>query len=227
MKLRGCSEGDLVNVEADLRNANIEYHDPDSKAVASYTYRDEDGKLRKRVQRFIDNETSKKKFVQWRPGANGTRLYDNCPTMLYNLERFVSAGILCITEGEKDADTITRLKLMGASGLPDVVATTSGGAATWQDDFADKLKDKRVIILPDADDEGAKYAAAIAASLQARGIEYRQVDFANEGVKDVSDYLAAGFSIQSLVTKLGEDWILFPDESRAQREDKDFVSEPI
>ena len=216
-----------MNAEAAIQGATIEYRDPDSKAVAKYTYLDEKGNFCKQVQRFIDEETGKKRFVQWRSGRNGKRRYKDCPTMVYNLHLFPTAGTVCITEGEKDADTVNELNLQGALGHLDVVATTTGGATSWQDVFADKLVGKRVIILPDADAEGARYASDIEASLDVRGIKYRKVDFSVDGVKDVSEYLEAGYTTEQLVRKLGQDWILFPGESREQRENRGIVLQPI
>ena len=62
-------------------------------------------------------------------------------------------------EGEKDADTVTNLKLGAAHKL--VVGVTSGGATSWRPEFAKLLKGKNAVLMPDDDDAGEQYAAAV------------------------------------------------------------------
>jgi 5S rRNA maturation endonuclease (ribonuclease M5) len=213
MKLRNCSVEDIVKVEAKANGTAVEYRDPDFKALAKYDYYDPKSKFVKQVQRFRDEKTGKKRFTQWRPGRNGVRYYDDVPTMLYNLNQIKFASVVCITEGEKDADAVMNLNLHDVRG-GEIVATTSGGSDTWQDTFADELTGKQVVILPDADENGQRYAKAIAQSLEKRSIEHRRVDFTEPGVKDVSDYLGAGYTPEQLVQKIGTDWLLLPGETR-------------
>ena len=61
--------------------------------------------------------------------------------------------------------------------------------------------------MPDDDVAGARYADAIIASLEARGIEYRVVRFTDVGAKDVSDFLKQGHSKAELVERMGSDWV--------------------
>src|SRR5579859_5533658 len=98
-----------------------------------------------------------------------------------------ATSTVCIVEGEKDADTITNLELGRPHKL--VVGVTSGGAASWKPDFAKSLKGKNVMLMPDDDEAGEQYAAAVRASLAAEGIEYRELRFGDVGCKDVSDFL--------------------------------------
>jgi hypothetical protein len=113
------------------------------------------------------------------------------------------ATTVAICEGQKDADTVTNLKLLSADGS-EIVATTSGSSDSWKDEFADDLKGKRVIIMPTL--TGARYAADIRDSLSKRGIEHREIDSAPVGVKDVTDYMNAGNTEQELTAMIGKDW---------------------
>jgi hypothetical protein len=57
---------------------------------------------------------------------------------LYNLPEVTRSATVVITEGERDADNINAAGLKDFTGHS-VVATTSGGADSWQDPFADLL----------------------------------------------------------------------------------------
>jgi DNA primase len=79
---------------------------------------------------------------------------------------------------------------------------------------------KNVVLMPDDDDAGEQYAAAVRASLEAEGIEYREVKFGDVGCKDVSDFLLE-HSVQELIQRIGVDLIPFyaaPDSSPIQVE---------
>src|SRR5260370_40040737 len=108
--------------------------------------------------------------------------------MLFNMDWLQLGDVVCITEGEKDASTVTELHLLGDYGL--VIGTTSGGAESWDASLAKHLRGKKVVLMPDADAAGAKFAAEVEASLKAEGIEYRVVSFADVVAKDVTDFLA-------------------------------------
>jgi hypothetical protein len=43
--------------------------------------------------------------------------------MLYHAEELKNAGVVCLCEGEKDADTVTKVEMLGKWGL--VVGMTS------------------------------------------------------------------------------------------------------
>ena len=123
--------------------------------------------------------------------------------ILYNLPRLEFANTVVITEGEKDADRVTSLKLR-ASNLGEIVATTSGGSDTWSDKLAERLCGKRVIVIPDSDDAGLKYKEEIVASLEKRQIEFCVVTF--DGFKDVSEYLDAGHTEAELAQRIADEW---------------------
>lgn len=65
--------------------------------------------------------------------------------------------VIFLTEGEKCADAIKKLGLYSS--------TNAGGASKWTDDLAPFFKDRNVIVMPDADEAGAKWRDAVVASL--------------------------------------------------------------
>jgi len=125
-------------------------------------------------------------------------------SLLYNADLLQFAGTVVWVEGEKDADRVTCLHLIDQWGH-EIVGTTSGSATSWKDGHANALRNKRTIILPDSDQPGQQYADAIAESLTKRGIEFRTVSFAPDGVNDVSDYLKT-HTADDLIAKVGADW---------------------
>jgi 5S rRNA maturation endonuclease (ribonuclease M5) len=110
--------------------------------------------------------------------------------------QYASTVVIC--EGEKDCDALNGLSLYDDNG-GHVMGTTSGGAESWNDVLADDLRDKRIVILPDADDAGERYADQIQRSLQVRGIDHRLVSLVGTGAKDISDFIAAGGTAGDIV----------------------------
>lgn len=205
MQLRNVSRGEAIQTMADAIGAKIEYHKPDKNAIAIYSYRDENGKLLKQVLRYPP-----KVFMQRRPGKGGDWIWntDDLPPILFNMDLLQYAGTVCITEGEQDAQTVTDLHLTGNGGL--MVGMTSGGANSWDGQLAKHLRDKQVVLMPDADEAGARFAEAVKKSLEAEGIEYREVGFADAGAKDVTEFLES-HSVEELVRRIGTDWVRMPN----------------
>ena len=197
-----------IVVEA-MTGKKVEYRDPDYKADAIYSYRDIMGRLLKQVLRYPpDEEHPDKWFRQRQPKRGGGWRWDieGVPSTLYNLDVLRDAHMVCITEGEKDADTIARQKLYDDRGQ-EVIATTSGPATSWEDLFADDLRGKRVVLMPDADEAGKRYEEEVVASLNARNIEFRILSFADVGTKDVSEFIKHGGTGEDLVRRIGSDWV--------------------
>jgi 5S rRNA maturation endonuclease (ribonuclease M5) len=116
--------------------------------------------------------------------------------MLYNLDKLQIADTVFMVEGPKDCETVGR-----HIHDPFIVATTTGSATTWVDDLADDLVGKRVVLMPDNDTAGEAYADTIAESLTKRGITFTRINFAEDGVNDVSDYLAT-HTVSALLDKI-------------------------
>jgi len=98
-----------------------------------------------------------------------------------------------------------------------VATTSSGGADSWRDRFADLLTspcyripanvlpvDSRcVIVMPDSDEAGLKYKNDVIASLNKRQIPHCVVTF--DGFKDVSEYLDAGHTAEELAHRITDE----------------------
>ena len=117
------------------------------------------------------------------------------PAAAHRLPELLAAdkgALVFFVEGEKDVD---RLR---SSGL---AATSSPeGAGRWRDDFASCLTSRRVVIIPDNDEQGEAHAEAVFASLRRRGIVSAMLRL--EGLPhkgDVCDWLKAGGTPEKLV----------------------------
>jgi len=159
------------------------------KIVKTYDYRDEEGQLLFQTVRF-----DPKGFAYRQPDGKGRWLWNlkGVPRVLYRLPEILPKPTVYIVEGEKDADRLWSL------GIP---ATTSPmGAKNWRVGYAQSLKGKRVVILPDNDAEGKRYAQDVARSLVgvATAVKVVRLPGLNEH-GDVSDWLNAGGTKEELL----------------------------
>jgi DNA-binding MarR family transcriptional regulator/5S rRNA maturation endonuclease (ribonuclease M5) len=200
---------------------------PDSDAEAIYSYRDSKGELLKQVLYYGKDENGKKVFRQRQPVPGGWKWSVNdLPPMLLNEEKQLEfCDTVAVTEGEKDACTVTNLHLRGQYG--DVLGTTSGGATSWDASLAKRLTGdwRRVVVMPDADEAGKRWETQVTESLDAEGINYRVVSFDGTGCKDVTDYLEEN-SVEDLVRRIGTDWIRMPDGTWLTDPESDTPAEP-
>jgi 5S rRNA maturation endonuclease (ribonuclease M5) len=202
MKLSSEDQRNAIRGMAEAEGCALEYHMPDKNAEAIYSYCDKEGWLVKQVLRFPGKQFTQKRFT-----SNGwSYSVADADPLLYHADRLIFTDTVAICEGEKDCDTVMGLSLWGTSGN-ELIATTSGSSNSWRDEFADDLLGKRVILMPDDDEAGARYADAIVASLESRGIEHRIVCFSDVGAKDVSEFLEQGHSKEELVERMGSDWV--------------------
>lgn len=104
-----------------------------------------------------------------------------------------------IVEGEKDVETMKRLKL---------IATTAGGTSDWRKRYASVFKGAWVTILPDNDEPGQKLADQIVKDIKDLCYCYRVVTVSNQEKGDVTDYIMAGHSREDLLKLIdSEPWI--------------------
>lgn len=151
----------------------------DEPKGATYTYTDLNGRPTREVHRSPD-----KRFRQTGHTKGTAQLY-----RLPQVAAAVAAGTpVYLVEGEKD---VHALETLGA------VATTSPmGAANWGKADPTPLTGAHVIIVPDRDEAGHKYAAAVVLTLEsiAASVEVR---LAKVG-KDAADHIAAGHGLDDL-----------------------------
>lgn len=121
-----------------------------------WDYRDADGQLIACVYRY-DLPDGEKEFRPWDVVARKTRMPE--PRPLYNLPGIKDATEVVLVEGEKCADALI------SQGIP---ATTAMGGASAPVDKTDwtPLTGKHVLIWPDNDEPGRKYARTAIAVLQ-------------------------------------------------------------
>lgn len=119
--------------------------------TATYNYTDPNGSILAQVDRFewMDGERKRKAFRPWDASARAYQAPKHRP--LYNLPEVVRAPEIVLVEGEKCVDA---LKAQG------IIATTAMGgsnAPVEQTDWS-PLQGRKVVIWPDNDDTGLKYA---------------------------------------------------------------------
>lgn len=163
-------------------------------AVASYVWADEHGNPLAIHDRYETMAGGRwKKEMPWRRpggqmGLGGIKLP---PYRLPELLRAIEAGdLVVLVEGEKAAEALV------AHGYQ---ATTTGSTASWRADHADHFRGARVVIWPDADEPGEKYAARAAADLLEVAADVRVLRFPGKsGGWDAADFWLEGGSSSQL-----------------------------
>ena len=144
--------GDAVMTDAIARLRHPKAGTP----TAQYIYRDENGKAVLVANRF--DKPDGKFFLPYDPQAEAWKAPEHRP--LYRLDELVTANDnrpVILTEGEKCADAL--------SALGYVSTTTFGGANGAHKTDLSALKGRNVILWPDKDEPGAKYANGLAVTL--------------------------------------------------------------
>ncbi len=159
--------------------------------LATYDYTDERGGLLYQCVRYAPKDFRQRRpdgAGGWQWSLNGTR------RVLYRLPELLARSdeLVFIVEGEKDADNLARLGLLAT--------TNAGGANTWREEYAESLRGRDVVIIPDNDDAGRKHAARVAHSLQKIAARVKILELPNLPPKgDVSDWLQAGGNKDALL----------------------------
>ena len=163
----------------------------EDRIILEYDYRDASGALLFQVVKLYPKD-----FRQRRPDGSGGWIWDlkGIKPVLYRLPELLvaeSEETVFVVEGEKDADRLA------AEGL---VATTSPmGAGKWKPEYAEYLRDRRVVVIPDNDEPGRQHAASIERSLTGVASAWRCLELPGLGEKgDVSDWLDAGGTVERL-----------------------------
>jgi putative DNA primase/helicase len=150
-----------------------------AEIVATYDYVDETGKLLYQVVRY-----QPKGFRQRRPDGNGEWSWSvkGVRRVPYNLQELLVAEDVFIVEGENDVHT---LKKMGLA-----ATTSSGGAGNFKSEYSKYFnKNQKIVIIPDNDEPGRKYAHQWAAALVEHVASIKILDLPDLPVGgDVSDW---------------------------------------
>jgi len=123
-----------------------------------YIYRSEAGKELYKVLR-IDYADGKKDCFQ---ECNGSHTLPKAVRTLYNLDKIKGnlEDYIFLCEGEKAADALTECGYIGT--------TNPLGSGNWDSSYAKLLSNQKVVIMPDADEQGEKWRNAVLADM--RGI---------------------------------------------------------
>lgn len=138
----------------------------------SWEYRNENGQLLMLVCRFIGSDGKKEdRPLTYRQYPDGKSKWAwkslDAPRPLYGLDRLANnpKEIVLICEGEKSADAAQKI-------FPDYVAvTTPNGAGSPRMADLSPLHGRIVIIWPDNDEDGIKYAKSLESLLKKEGVD--------------------------------------------------------
>ena len=212
----GCGEGGLIDFEQKLNGGTRDeawhrvlevmgeghlFESQRSKPVAVYQYLDCQGRLLFEKLRY-----EPKRFVQRKPLGNGRYEYKLGDTqkVLYRLPEVLTANVVIITEGEKDADRVVSLNLAEGDKHARVAASTNfDGAGKWREEYSPYCLGKRVVILPDNDEPGRAHAEMVASSVSKFAAGVRIVNLPGLPEKgDVTDWLDAGHTKDDLLAEI-------------------------
>lgn len=188
--IRIDQDDDFQKMDDFLSRYSIDGHEN----LRHHYYKNSDGTEIGAKVLFRNNETKKKTGIWFKITENraivcskktGVAVED----ILYNAHKIKdSTEHICITEGEKDADTLSRLGF---------IATTSQASSKWVDTYTDQIKHcKNFYIFADNDEAGKKSADMIVAALKNEMGEY-STDHAIKIISmpldipkaDISDYV--------------------------------------
>lgn len=142
----GCSFKDI------MKELKVDKPQVEKVITNAYDYCNENGELLHQVVRY-----EPKSFRQRRPDGSKGWIWDlkGITPVLYNLPAVIRGikhnQIIYFVEGEKDCGTLERNNL--------IATTMSGGSnSKWQPQYTETLKDAMVVLIPDNDDAGKKWA---------------------------------------------------------------------
>lgn len=174
------------------------------RIVATYDYCAPDGALLYQNVRY-----EPKTFRVRRPSGNPADPWiwtlGDVRRVVYRLPELAEQRVVYLVEGEKDVDRLWSI------GLP--ATTGAAGAESWRDEYADQLAAagvRDVVILPDNDEPGMKYARAATDSLAKRKIRVTLVRLPGlppvqpKHGADVSDWLDGGHTLEELAAVVHE-----------------------
>ena len=148
--------------------------------VQEYDYTDEDGTSLYQTVRF-----EPKDFRQRRSDGNGGWIWKGPERPVpYKLPELIASGTapVLIAGGEKDVDNLRALGF--------TATCNHGGEGKWWPELTPYLKDRRVFILCDNDEQGEKHQQVVGAALNGVASEIRVVRFPELPAKgDVSDFI--------------------------------------
>lgn len=127
--------------------------------------------------------TGKKTFLQFSPMADGKYAAKNLNEMgtlpLYRQDECAAHSRILVVEGEKACDAAWDL------GIPATTSAMGAGNAGWSD--WSPMAGKQIVIWPDNDENGSKYATAVAETLGVLGCSVQRIDPTAIGLPEGGD----------------------------------------
>lgn len=165
-------------------------HDTLGPHTGKWDYLSPEGELIACVYRYDTPEG--KQYRPWDVASRQTRM--PVPRPLYHLPAVAKADTVVLVEGEKCADALIHIG---------IVATTAMGGAAAAPDKTDwsPLAGKTVIVWPDHDEAGARYANAVIPKLVSIGAKVQRISAPDDKPQkwDAADAVAEDADIQSLL----------------------------
>ena len=210
----GCGSGNLEQferryVEAGLGLPAVEEDEAldshVSRSTIEYSYEDEQGAEVYQVVRHDHQDGGKHFHCRYR-GADGVWI-NKIPEkrVPYHLPDVTNADLVIVCEGEKCVEAVRGLSLSGVMGKAVAATCNPFGAGKWQQEYNRYFSGKRVVILPDNDDNGRKHAQDVAASLAGVAAEIKVVELPGLDEKgDIADFVElrlqdAGTALAALI----------------------------
>jgi hypothetical protein len=162
--------------------------------ICDYLYRSANGDPLFRVKRY--KTQTGKTFIQERFDSGrwigGEACMQGVKLIPYKLPEWKDSKMVCIVEGEKDADNLWSL------GIP--ATCNPGGAGKWRPEFNALLAGKDVVIFPDNDEPGERHARDVARNLLSIANRIKIVILPGLPEKgDVSNWIQAGGTYDELI----------------------------
>ena len=160
----------------------------DNNKITDYLYHNIDGKVLY-IKRRIDNSDGCKEFVFLQPdGTKGLQNIQHVPYNVHNVAKAEKSDVIFFVEGEKCAESLIK---------QGYTATTldCGANSSFDDKWIDYFKDKTVIIIPDNDAAGLKYASKLKKSISWAVIKVLP-DLAEK--EDVYDWIEKGHDVSEI-----------------------------
>ena len=197
---RGCNQsGGMLDFERKMmatdsetawseiyRITGIEKPKQNRSLVKVYDYTDESGKLLYQKLRY-----EPKDFSQRQPDGKGGWWYNlhGVKKVLYRLPEVITAKLVFVVEGEKDADNLLAV-LTEAQVKHCAVTTTFDGAGHWKQEYAPYFTGRLVVVIPDNDAKGRAHAQTVAASVKPFASKVKVLELTDLPEKgDISNWL--------------------------------------
>jgi len=159
--------------------------------TTEYVYRTKDAKPLYKVIRADYVDGKKDCFLEY----NGKFSLPVEVRTLYNLDMIEDAGLdfVCLCEGEKTADALMSVDYVGT--------TNPLGSKNWNASYAELLKDKNVVVMPDSDKHGEKWRDEVKESLCGVVESLRVVNVPDGFIKEYPEF--TGHDFADYIEKVG------------------------